>query len=382
MSASIAEISRAPISPPANSPHSFKRAYQACIHCRRRKVRCILDDSDPRGLQFACIRCKRERRQCAFAERRSHSTAVGNTNDSARDIRSPDDRNLQQQIDQNEISSQEAIPAASTGNHAIGIATPRMDDCGAERSGQSEHNTTHTTPSSDAADTGIHSQSRRRQPDFGNSAVHRVVTSPEDTLPSPLQDTDHQDYIDGGRPPLQNGAHNFAQSMASNNSQIPTTSSPGYPALERVTEEWSSLRYPLSNPSQTTLESWKSCLFVKLGWFTTAEAVTYVDLFFQNMNTLSPILNDYYHAHSNHHTLVLKDPVLCCTIITLSSRYHLLAGEGGLTRGFQIHYRMWKHCQSLFHRVVWGQRGTTKDQVGALGTIESFLLVTEQAGLR
>jgi len=41
------------------------------------------------------------------------------------------DRNLQQQIDQNEISSQEAIPAASTGNHAIGIATPRMDDCGA-----------------------------------------------------------------------------------------------------------------------------------------------------------------------------------------------------------------------------------------------------------
>jgi hypothetical protein len=165
--------------------------------------------------------------------------------------------------------------------------------------------------------------------------------------------------------------------MASNNSQIPTTSSPGYPALERVTEEWSSLRYPLSNPSQTTLKSWKSCLFVKLGWFTTAEAVTYVDLFFQNMNTLSPILNNYYHAHSNHHTLVLKDPVLCCTIITLSSRYHLLAGEGGLTRGFQIHYRMWKHCQSLFHRVVWGQRGTTKDQVGALGTIESFLLVTE-----
>ena len=71
------------------------------------------------------------------------------------------------------------------------------------------------------------------------------------------------------------------------------------------------------------------------------------------MSDLSPILTGYYREHSNHHNLIPREPVLCCTIITLSSRYHLLAGEGGLTRGFYVHDRLRKHCQSLFHQVVW-----------------------------
>jgi hypothetical protein len=199
---------------------------------------------------------------------------------------------------------------------------------------------------------------------------------PEDTSASPLEDLDHQNHVDGGPLAPQNADHNF-ESTTGNNTQFPQSSSPEPPTLEMVTEEWSGLRHPLSSPSHITLDCWNACPFVKLGWFTAHEAVTYVDLFFQNMNTLSPILSHYYHAHSNHDVLVSRDPVLCCTIITLSSRYHLLAGEGGLSRGFQIHDRMWKHCQSLFHRVVWGQRWTAKDELRALGTIESFLLVVE-----
>jgi hypothetical protein len=35
---------------------------------------------------------------------------------------------------------------------------------------------------------------------------------------------------------------------------------------------------PLSNVSQETLNIWEACRFVKMGWFTAREAVTFIDL--------------------------------------------------------------------------------------------------------
>ncbi len=55
----------------------------------------------------------------------------------------------------------------------------------------------------------------------------------------------------------------------------------------------------------------------------------------------------------------------------------MLAVDGSLSRGYYIHERLWKHCESLFHRITWEQRRAVLDQARHLGTIESFLLVTE-----
>jgi hypothetical protein len=169
MSASTTDISRDHTSPAGHSAHSFRRSYQACIHCRKRKVKCTLDDNDPRGFQFACIRCNRERRQCVFnAGRRSQPIGEGNTNISRRVFHSPNgivimslliewfyflgvmldlmnhcsnlhiDRCLYQQIDPNEPSSQdssqERITVASIVNNAIGTASPAVDAHGAGNS--------------------------------------------------------------------------------------------------------------------------------------------------------------------------------------------------------------------------------------------------------
>src|ERR1700709_1542757 len=47
-----------------------KRVYQACIPCRRRKVKCDLgsvdNPSDP-----PCVRCRRESKECYFSATRS-----------------------------------------------------------------------------------------------------------------------------------------------------------------------------------------------------------------------------------------------------------------------------------------------------------------------
>lgn len=99
--------------------------------------------------------------------------------------------------------------------------------------------------------------------------------------------------------------------------------------------------------------------------------------FFKNMSCLSPILTDFYSNHQNHYWLITREPVLCCTILMISSRYHILPGAGGESRNFFIHHRLWQHCQQLTMRLVFGQEKSTKSKVRSLGTVEALLLMAE-----
>lgn len=61
--------------PSSNAAHHyFKRAYQACINCRRRKVKCIMECNGQGLLQASCTRCKRELRHCTFSAERNSQT--------------------------------------------------------------------------------------------------------------------------------------------------------------------------------------------------------------------------------------------------------------------------------------------------------------------
>ncbi|KAJ5280671.1 hypothetical protein N7478_006043 [Penicillium angulare] len=133
----------------------------------------------------------------------------------------------------------------------------------------------------------------------------------------------------------------------------------------------------LVEAKQRTLGVWEACRFVKMGWFTAREAVTLIDLFFKNMSCLSPILTDFYSNHQNHFLLITREPVLCSTILMISSRYHILPGAGGESRNFFIHHRLWQHCQQLTMRLIFGQEKSTKSKVRSLGTVEALLLMAE-----
>lgn len=56
------------------SKHTFIRSYQACVPCRKRKVKCDLGDpgnpSDP-----PCRRCRREHKECYFQDLRTKKSA-------------------------------------------------------------------------------------------------------------------------------------------------------------------------------------------------------------------------------------------------------------------------------------------------------------------
>ncbi|KMU82584.1 hypothetical protein CIHG_00365 [Coccidioides immitis H538.4] len=133
----------------------------------------------------------------------------------------------------------------------------------------------------------------------------------------------------------------------------------------------------LSPAEPEVVAVWDSCRFVKMGWFSSREAVTYIDLFFKNMAPLSPILSNFYSHHRNHYWLITQEPVLCCTILMISSRYHTLPGVGGASRGFFIHQRLWQHCQHLIMRVMLGQEKGSKAKTRTVGTIEALLLMSE-----
>jgi len=68
----------------AQPKHVFVRSYQACVPCRKRKVRCDLGDpgnpSDP-----PCQRCRREHKDCFFQDiRTKKSTPLKTENSSSK----------------------------------------------------------------------------------------------------------------------------------------------------------------------------------------------------------------------------------------------------------------------------------------------------------
>ncbi|EXL42738.1 hypothetical protein FOCG_15183 [Fusarium oxysporum f. sp. radicis-lycopersici 26381] len=133
----------------------------------------------------------------------------------------------------------------------------------------------------------------------------------------------------------------------------------------------------LSEPDDACLDMWDKCRFVRQGWFTAQEAVTYIDLFFEKLAPLSPVVLDQFRSHASHEHLVYREAMLCCTLLMISSRFFTLPGAGGTSRSHYVHQRLWSHCEVLIRRIVLGQEKTSTSQTRTIGTIESLILISD-----
>ncbi len=95
------------------------------------------------------------------------------------------------------------------------------------------------------------------------------------------------------------------------------------------------------------------------------------------MSPLSPVLTDFYSNHDNHIHLIKDEPMLCCTILMISSRYHILPVVGGTAKGYFLHNRLWKHCEHLILRIMLGQEKGHHARARSVGSIEALLLISE-----
>ncbi|KAF4425004.1 hypothetical protein CFRS1_v013883 [Colletotrichum fructicola] len=65
-------------------------------------------------------------------------------------------------------------------------------------------------------------------------------------------------------------------------------------------------------PSSKTLRMWNAFRFTKMGWFSSEEAVTYMDLFFKHLAPLSLVSRNFNPSHDAHFNLITQEPLLCC----------------------------------------------------------------------
>lgn len=111
------------------------------------------------------------------------------------------------------------------------------------------------------------------------------------------------------------------------------------------------------------------------------------------MNPLTPVTVPLYQDPATHARLLIDEPVLAVTILTIASRYMKLSGPGADTRAFTIHDKLWIYLKAQILRVYLGQEqfgggfcgaGHNGDRkapgqttLRSLGTVESLLLLTE-----
>ncbi|CAI7666067.1 unnamed protein product [Penicillium pancosmium] len=374
---------------PSRPDRPYQRTYKACIPCRARKAKCDLG-TGPDGLPIGppCARCRREMRECVFPEKRAweRSRKRGHSFDGNDQTVSP--------VGEHGVdgSSPETVKRQFTQAHQSGhypdTTSPFQQGWsfpGHQQSPHNSHGSQVGISPVQGTDTMMHANHSPSQPYHGhrhrssstlaNSMMRTVVASGNDALNILFEAATAQDQEDSTSNEVDTPLRAGSKSSGPNGKARSTPRDFESPNFEPPPKNVGPVTISVVAPE--TLSVWEACRFVKMGWFTAREAVTFIDLFFKNMSCLSPILTDFYSNHRNHYWLISREPVLCCTILMVSSRYHILPGAGGESRNFFIHHRLWQHCQQLTMRLIFGQEKSTKSKVRSLGTVEALLIMAE-----
>ncbi|KAL9101714.1 MAG: hypothetical protein Q9163_003057 [Psora crenata] len=154
-------------------------------------------------------------------------------------------------------------------------------------------------------------------------------------------------------------------------------------------------RHGPPSPSRESLSIWARLRFVRAGWFTAKEAITYIDYYYRYLAPLTPISPPDLRTVGANPGLLSEEPVLTVTLLTIASRYMKVTGPGSQTRSYMIHDRLWQYLQNMLTRMFWGQeqfgggfcgggarrsrcaRVAEKGRLRTLGTIESLLLLSD-----
>ena len=305
-----------------------KRVYQACIPCRRRKVKCDLGSVDNPG-DPPCVRCRRESKECFFsATRRKRKTDDGR-DDSLDGYEFGDDyiiRNGRKMVHGSPPASirQSSMGAPTSARSAAPyvdntpvIPGPPLTPGGSigrpkplERPKQQsspDRSQRHENRSSDESNTQLENQEAQatmRQAVFGPhdalDLLYKAATGPTDgyvasifkltsanTLRSPGHKRTRTDssnqmspiigdnaYGDGQRlPPIRSNSQNFQANQMrhpdmSRDAVIdPALASEGLNKADRMQDQG----------YKDAIKAWSRFRFVRAGWFTPTEAIDYID---------------------------------------------------------------------------------------------------------
>ena len=123
--------------------------------------------------------------------------------------------------------------------------------------------------------------------------------------------------------------------------------------------------------------------------------------YYEYLSPLTPISPPTFRDPGTHPTLLIEEPILTVTLLTIATRYRQIPGPGGHCRSHAIHEQLWTYLRGMIERCLWGQeafgggfcgsgaeseaqtsstapwRGLRKGSLRTLGTIESLMILTE-----
>ncbi|OOQ83284.1 hypothetical protein PEBR_35300 [Penicillium brasilianum] len=124
-------------------------------------------------------------------------------------------------------------------------------------------------------------------------------------------------------------------------------------------------------------DAWKKCWLVRNNWLRAGEAAWYISQFFKTLAPMTPILSDYFDDPSTHELLVVYEPILCYTILSISSMYHCPSEEYASPGSALIHSKSWSIVKSLCTRVFWAEEHGSASKLRTYGTVLAILLLVE-----
>ncbi|APA11172.1 hypothetical protein sscle_07g059420 [Sclerotinia sclerotiorum 1980 UF-70] len=401
---------------------NHKRIYQACIPCRRRKVRCDLgsvdNPSDP-----PCVRCRRESKECYFSATRRKRKADGSRENSV------DNEFADDYVTRNGRKMVSGSPPASFRQTSMGAPSSARSTTGAFPDSARMEPGPPLTPGGSIGRTQPlrRPQSDSRQQEERNENVEnpeaqevmrQEVYGPHDALDllykaatnSPGHKRARLDSTSQESPGIGHRAQSASQSYRGPTPQ--NTSFPISHVRHTTAHPEASIDPTLSSGDTVPLErdhdlgyqdaikAWSRFRFVRAGWFTAVEAIQYITYYYEFLSPLTPISPPTFKEPYTHPMLLTEEPILTVTLLTISSRYMEIAGAGGHCRSYAIHEQLWTYLRGMIERCLWGQeafgggfcgsgaeatltsstapwRGLRKGSLRTLGTIESLMILTE-----
>lgn len=404
MSTVSGSVSNASPPAPRPAPAQHTRTYQACIPCRRRKVRCDLGPVD-NPHDPPCVRCRRESKECFFsATRRKRKPQDGG--DSLDDVDDYEIRNGRKRIRVDD----DAPPAPLHLNGANGsayVSQPLTPGGSVGRYEPLRRPATATQPPANDEETQKINDTatavlQTGEIYSGHDALNLLFEAAGRDLEGHHRtgsgSSPHRPMLGPGSTP---GSQTNFTSPQANASHVRNHSRT---AAEPSVDPAIAQQYPVlpDPPNEATfaeaVKAWSRFRFVRAGWLTAHEAVRYIDYFYTYLSPLTPIVVPDYRDHALHAKLLKEEPMLVMTLLTISSRFRTPdhpSGSGALSRSYLIHEKLWKYLQGMIDRMIYGQEQFGGGFCGAgqqpgsdvnplsrkglrtLGTVESLMLLTE-----
>ena len=405
---------------PSQQPsQQHTRTYQACIPCRRRKVRCDLGPVD-NPHDPPCVRCRRESKECFFsATRRKRKTDSGELDeDDDYELRNGRKRartaEAHQQLHQQHHQQPPAPLQLNDANGSAYVSQPLTPGGSVGRYEPLRRPTTASNPHT-------HDEEDQKLNDKSTAVLQTgEIYSGHDALNLLFEAAGRNGDIEHHRTGSASSLHrpsllgtgstpgsqtNFQSPQTSatharNHSRVAASAAAAEPSMEApIAQSYTSLPDPPNEAAFTdALRAWSKFRFVRAGWMTAKEAVRYIDYFYTYLSPLTPIVVPDYRDHALHAKLLKEEPMLVITLLTIATRFRTTdfpQGPGAISRSYLIHEKLWKYLQGMIDRMIFGQEQFGGGFCGAgqqpgsdvnplsrkglrtLGTVESLMLLTE-----